>query len=119
MSGPGSSLSATKAVREWLDAIVKDHGIRHILDLGCGDGNWQAEIQSLATPNAADGQVMYLGLDISTTALKKARERHAQKPFMKWAVADMAAEYHWAGRFAATAYCYRDFSEGTNLETVA
>lgn len=92
MSGPGSSLSATKAVREWLDAIVKDHGIRHILDLGCGDGHWQAEIQSLATPNAADGQVMYLGLDISTTALKKARERHAQKPFMKWAVADMAAE---------------------------
>eukprot|EP01043_Picozoa_sp_COSAG02_P091475 COSAG02_NODE_28194_length_594_cov_0.987879_1_plen_169_part_10 len=31
MSGPGSSLTATKAVRKWLDVIVKDHGIMHIL----------------------------------------------------------------------------------------
>ena len=91
LSGPGSSQSATTVVREWLDTVIEEHHVTHILDIGCGDGHWQGEIESLAHATVG-AQVGYLGLDISTTALEKAKEHNANKPHMRWLVGDMAAE---------------------------
>ena len=39
-SGPGSSLQSTESVRKELPLILRQFGVRTMLDAGCGDCNW-------------------------------------------------------------------------------
>ena len=39
-SGPGSTLEATRAIREALPALIRNYAIRSIVDIPCGDFNW-------------------------------------------------------------------------------
>jgi SAM-dependent methyltransferase len=55
-SGPGSTLAATKAIREDLPKIIATYNIRSILDIPCGDFHWMKEIDL--------GGLSYLGVDI-------------------------------------------------------
>ncbi|NJK88642.1 MAG: class I SAM-dependent methyltransferase [Myxococcales bacterium] len=66
-SGEGSygRLAAFKA--EVLNAFVQRHGIHHVLELGCGDGN------QLSFAEYRD----YTGLDIAPEAVRRCRERYA------------------------------------------
>src|SRR5690242_11698377 len=43
VSGPGSDLSQTAAVREALPALLKEIGARTLLDAPCGDYFWMKE----------------------------------------------------------------------------
>jgi hypothetical protein len=38
--GPGSTLVATRAVREWLPGALERLGVKRLLDAPCGDRNW-------------------------------------------------------------------------------
>lgn len=38
--GPGSTLVATRSVREWLPGALKRLGVQSLLDAPCGDRNW-------------------------------------------------------------------------------
>jgi SAM-dependent methyltransferase len=69
-SGPGSrgNLAAYKA--DFVNAFVAEHGIRTVVDLGCGDG---AQLALADYPS-------YVGLDVSETALDSCRRRFAGDP---------------------------------------
>lgn len=43
-SGKGSTLEATKELREWLPKIIKNWNIKSVLDLPCGDYNYMKEL---------------------------------------------------------------------------
>jgi len=56
VSGPGSTLRETAAVRRQLPALVEQLGIRSILDIPCGDFNWMREVSL--------GIDKYIGADV-------------------------------------------------------
>src|SRR5262245_30640945 len=39
-SGPGSTLERTKGLREDFAALLRELGVRSVLDAGCGDFHW-------------------------------------------------------------------------------
>jgi len=57
LSGPGSSLAATSNLRKILPEIIKDYGVKRILDAPCGDFHW---FKVVTIPD----EVMYIGGDI-------------------------------------------------------
>ena len=64
-SGTGSSEAVTRPYREFIEDFLRRHQVRTVVDVGCGD--WQF------SRHVAWGDVRYLGLDISPTALSRAR----------------------------------------------
>ena len=62
-SGSGSKGANAKHKADYLNAFVKDHEIRSVVEFGCGDGN------QLALAHYPD----YVGLDVSETAVEKCR----------------------------------------------
>ena len=55
-SGPGSNLANTEAIRAALPNVLKEMGIRSVLDIPCGDFYWMKEMQTDLD--------MYIGADI-------------------------------------------------------
>ena len=64
-SGSGSSEAATQPYRRFLQDFLRQHRIRSVLDVGCGDWRFSQHMDWTG--------VRYLGLDASETALKSAR----------------------------------------------
>ena len=64
-SGPGSYNKLAEFKGEVINAFVKKHKIRTVIDLGCGDGN---QLEYFEFPS-------YIGFDISPFILSKCRER--------------------------------------------
>jgi hypothetical protein len=56
ISGPGSSLESTQAVREALPNLLAKLGVRSILDIPCGDFQWMKDLHL--------GIGQYIGADI-------------------------------------------------------
>lgn len=44
VSGPGSELSFTAPIREALPRVLRELGVRSLLDLPCGDWNWMRHV---------------------------------------------------------------------------
>ncbi len=65
-SGPGSRLSQTELVRRELPALVKELGVRRLLDAPCGDFNWMRHV-------ALDA-VEYTGGDVVPELVARNRE---------------------------------------------
>lgn len=61
--GPGSLLSATRAVRDWLPGALKRLGVRSLLDAPCGDRNWIRVV---------DLPCSYVGVDHELAHVQKA-----------------------------------------------
>jgi len=55
ISGPGSNLSATRAIRKAIPELIAEYGIHSVLDIPCGDFNWLSRV---------DLAVDYTGIDI-------------------------------------------------------
>jgi hypothetical protein len=55
-SGPGSSVSNTKEIREGLKHIIEQYNVKSILDIPAGDFNWMKKVDL--------SNVNYLGADI-------------------------------------------------------
>lgn len=70
LSGPGSSLHATKTIREKLQKLIKKYEITSILDLGCGDCNWISRIEF-------DGN--YRGVDILPEQIEENKQKFEEK----------------------------------------
>lgn len=62
--GPGSRMSATDSVREWLPGALERLGVKTLLDAPCGDRNW---IRHIALP------CRYIGVDNEPAAIERAR----------------------------------------------
>ena len=64
-SGAGSTLDATRHIRQELPIFLREVGATNLVDLGCGDYNWM---------KAVDLPCGYLGLDIVPEVVKKNQE---------------------------------------------
>ena len=75
LSGWGSSLEATGAIREELPKLLQSLDARSLLDLGCGDFTWMKEVK-LPCP--------YIGVDIvpQVIADNEAKFRNPQRHFL-------------------------------------
>lgn len=69
VSGVGSTLANTAAIRAELPALLAELGVRKVVDVACGDFNWMPEVV------AASG-VEYQGYDIVEARVALNRERH-------------------------------------------
>jgi SAM-dependent methyltransferase len=69
VSGPGSELAATQNIRLALPRIIRQHGIRSMLDAPCGDFHWMQKV------DLAGAQ--YLGGDIVKELIQAVSARFA------------------------------------------
>ncbi|KAK3089667.1 hypothetical protein FSP39_005470 [Pinctada imbricata] len=81
-SGKGSLLESTVTIRECLGEWIKKYNITSIVDIPCGDGNWQRFIPGI-------DKVSYRGFDISTFVIKIAQNRNP--PNMKYGILDLTS----------------------------
>ena len=67
--------------------LVAKHGLRHVLDLGCGPGGFTGHVLRVLP---ADGS--YLGIDHVTGAIELARRRFGDEPRARFEVHDLVTE---------------------------
>ncbi|KAK3089508.1 hypothetical protein FSP39_004160 [Pinctada imbricata] len=71
-SGLGSLLASTVSLRECLGKWIKEYNISSIVDIPCGDANWQRFVPGMDS-------VRYKGFDISTYVVDRARAKNPVK----------------------------------------
>lgn len=76
-AGPGSTLAATRELREQIPRIIADLGVSSVLDAGCADSWWMPELPG------------YVGVDIIPDAISHASERHPERTYL---VADICSD---------------------------
>ena len=79
-SGTGSTKEITKEYRTYLEEFIKSHGVKSVVDAGCGD--W--EFSSAVDWNHA----RYLGIDISSTVVAAVKKKYESKT-VKFKVGDV------------------------------
>lgn len=84
VSGPGSNLQSTEAIRQVLPSLFKNLGIKYLLDIPCGDFYWYgAMMRGLYVPEAPWPK--YIGGDIVPELVMQNRGRY---PYMQFEVLD-------------------------------
>lgn len=81
ISGPGSTLAITQALREDLARWLRNNQINSLVDIPCGDFNWMRFVQF---PDGMD----YLGLDIVDDLISELRAKH-ETEHVRFGVADI------------------------------
>jgi len=71
VSGAGSSLSETIALRQALPELIQELGIRSIVDAPCGDFHWMSKLDLDLD--------RYVGVDIVPELIEENRARHATR----------------------------------------
>lgn len=71
VSGAGSTLDATAAIRDFLPGIFKRYRIKSVLDIPCGDFNWAKEIE---WPG-------YIGADIVPDLIRANQQEYSEFDF--------------------------------------
>lgn len=84
ISGRGSTVHMTSRVRPCLAAWFKRFNVKTLVDVPCGDANWQRLIPGIQN-------ISYKGYDISETAVKKARENNNKQTNMAFGVMDLSS----------------------------
>ena len=72
-SGAGSSLASTARIRAELPALLRQLGVRRLLDVPCGDFHWMSRVDL-----AGAGVAAYLGGDLVEAIVVENRARHAR-----------------------------------------
>lgn len=67
VSGRGSTLASTRGVRQAIPALVRELGVRSVLDAGCGDGHWFREMELELE--------RYVGVEVVEELARRNRER--------------------------------------------
>lgn len=71
VSGRGSDLEQTRVVTRELPAVVREFGIRSMLDIPCGDFNWMKHVEL--------GGVTYIGADIVAALVDENNLRYSRE----------------------------------------
>jgi len=79
VSGPGSTLKATRQIARALPRLLRDYRIKTILDIPCGDFNW------MRTVNLDNAK--YIGADIVADLIARNRDQY---PNVDFRVLDLA-----------------------------
>src|SRR5512145_2227246 len=81
VSGVGSELEATAAIRERLPGLLKEFGVRSMLDAPCGDHRWMASL---------DLEIdRYVGVDIVPSIIEALQQRHQDDAKRSFLLADL------------------------------
>lgn len=83
VSGRGSTLARTVAVRRELPALLASVGARSLLDAPCGDFNWMRRVEL--------NGVEYVGADVTPELISRNRREHAG-PGRTFVVADITRD---------------------------
>jgi hypothetical protein len=83
VSGPGSGLARTAALRSELAGLIADLGVARLLDAGCGDFNW---LRAASLPVSE-----YVGVDVVPELVAEVRGRYAL-PERTFLVADITRD---------------------------
>lgn len=70
VSGPGSTLQETTALRQKLPILLESLAIKKLLDAPCGDFNW---FQHIYAPSVE----LYIGIDVVEALIKKNNSQYA------------------------------------------
>jgi hypothetical protein len=84
VSGVGSELDATAAIRERLPGLLKEHGVRSLLDAPCGDHRWMASLH-------LDLDV-YVGMDIVPSIVEALQQRYRRESHRTFQLADLTRD---------------------------
>lgn len=84
LSGPGSDLAETEAVRDRLMPLLRDHGIGSLLDIGCGDWNWMR----LVVPGCG---IVYHGCDCVASVIEQ-NQLHYGMAGIEFSVANLISD---------------------------
>ena len=90
-SGPGSYGSLAEGKASFLNAFVRDHEVRTVVEFGCGDSN---QLSLAQYPH-------YVGLDVSRTAIALCQQRFAADPGKSFFLYDGTCFTDRAGLFTA------------------
>jgi cyclopropane fatty-acyl-phospholipid synthase-like methyltransferase len=90
-SGSGSYGAAAEAKADFLNTLVRDSGVRSVVEFGCGDGN---QLSLAQYPH-------YVGLDVSRSAIGLCQRRFAADPAKSFFLYDGTCFADRAGLFAA------------------
>jgi SAM-dependent methyltransferase len=82
-SGTGSSLEITRWYRAYLEHFIKKHGVKSVVDAGCGDWSFSKAMDW--------GDVSYLGVDIASDVIEAVRKKHGRGKF-KFQLGDITEE---------------------------
>ncbi|MGP9814530.1 class I SAM-dependent methyltransferase [Rhodopseudomonas sp. NSM] len=70
LSGTGSTLAATRSIREGLPALLQKIGAEALLDVGCGDLTWMSTI---------DLGIDYVGVDVVESVVRRNIEAYGSE----------------------------------------
>ena len=80
VSGPGSTLEATKALRAGLPMLINSYDIHSVVDVPCGDFHWMKEIDL--------SKMSYLGIDIVPDLIAENRKQY-ERPNIHFEYGDL------------------------------
>ena len=83
VSGPGSTLEATKQIRGSIEHVVRTYGIKSMLDAPCGDFNWMQHVDL--------AEVDYTGGDIVDELIARNQAKHGG-PRRRFKVVDLTSD---------------------------
>jgi hypothetical protein len=84
VSGVGSELDATAAIRARLPSLLKELGVRSLLDAPCGDHRWMASLDL--------DLERYVGMDIVPSIIEALRQRYQGDPRRAFVLADLTRD---------------------------
>jgi SAM-dependent methyltransferase len=84
VSGVGSELEATAAIRERLPRLLKELGVRSMLDAPCGDHRWMARLEFELD--------RYVGMDIVPSIVQSLQERYKNDARRSFVLADLTRD---------------------------
>ena len=80
LSGKGSSISTTARLREKLSSLLRERGVKSMLDIPCGDYNWMKLVQKPG--------LRYLGADVVKEMIEKNNQEYRNN-FTKFSIIDI------------------------------
>ena len=82
-SGSGSTLEITREYRAYIEAFIKKHAVKSVIDAGSGDWSFSAAIDW--------GDASYLGIDIASDIVEAVRKNHETSK-IKFQVGDITED---------------------------
>jgi len=84
VSGVGSELDATSAIRERLPGLLKELGVRSMLDAPCGDYRWMASLKLDLD--------RYVGMDIVPSIIEALQQRYRDDGHRSFLMSDITRD---------------------------
>jgi hypothetical protein len=84
VSGVGSELDATAAIRERLPGLLKELGVRSLLDAPCGDHRWMASLELDLD--------RYVGMDIVPSIIEALQQRYRDDGHRSFLISDITCD---------------------------